>query len=154
MLQNNTTNWLNTNPSNTWSNPFSSLVNWNNNPFTTTPFTTGVTTLVNNTPTTPFVNAYETNDSYVLELSAPGYSKDSFEVSYNNNSLTIKATLERTEKNNYSYREFNYTSFTREFTLPNNVYTEVIRAKYDNGILTVLLPKTTNSSNYRTVKVS
>lgn len=158
MLNNTTTNWLNTTPSsNTWSNPFSSLVNWNNNPFTTTPFTTGVTTLVNNTPTTPLVNAYETSDSYVLELSAPGYSKDSFEVSYTNNNLTVKATLERTEKNeknNYSYREFNYSSFTREFTLPNNVDTEVSRAKYDNGILTVLLPKTTNSSNHRTVKVS
>lgn len=153
---NNTTNWTNT-PSNTWANPFTTLTNWNSNPFTTNPFTTGLTTLVNNTPTTPFVNAYETSESYVLELSAPGYSKDAFEVSYSNNSLTVKANAERTERterNNYSYREFNYASFTREFSLPNNVDTNESRAKYENGILTILMPKNSNNSNYRTVKVS
>jgi len=157
-MNNNTTNWANTtNPSNAWSNPFTTLTNWNNNPFTTNPFTTGLTTLVNNTPTTPFVNAYETSESYVLELSAPGYNKDAFEVSYTNNNLTVKANVERTERterNNYSYREFNYASFTREFTLPNNVDTNESRAKYDNGILTILIPKNSNNSNYRTVKVS
>ena len=54
----------------------------------------------------------------------------------------------------YSYREFNYTSFTREFALPNNVDTTETRAKYDNGILTILLPKTTTNTNYKTVKIS
>jgi HSP20 family protein len=149
--------WANTN----WANPFSTLTgnntlptNWANNPFNSNPLTTGLTTLVNNTPATPFVNAYETTDTYFLELSTPGYEKESFEISYSNNTLTVRANVENSNKNNYSYREFNYASFTREFTLPNNVDTNETRAKYDNGILTILLPKTTNNnSNYRTVKV-
>ena len=156
-MLNNTTNWANTtNPSNAWSNPFASLVNWNNNPFTTTPLTTGLTTLVNNTPTTPFVNAYETNDSYVLEFAAPGYSKEVFEVYYNNNTLTVKANVElneRNEKTNYSYREFNYASFTREFQIPTNADATETRAKYDNGVLTIMLTKN-NNTNTRTIKVS
>jgi HSP20 family protein len=156
----NTNNWAN--PANYWSNatwtntPFTA---WNNTPFTTNPFTTnplttGMTAMVNNTPTTPFVNAYENSESYVLEVSAPGYTKEAFEVSYNNNTLTVRAQVERNERTNYSYREFNYGSFTREFQLPNNVDTTETRAKYDNGILTILLPKTTSDSNYRSVKVS
>ena len=149
--------WNNTN----WSNPFTTLLNNNNplttwnNPFNSNPVTTGLTTYVNNTPTTPFVNAYETSDTYVLELSTPGYNKDAFEVSYNNNNLTVRANVENNnERNTYSYREFNYASFTREFALPNNVDTTETRAKYDNGVLTILLPKTTTNSNYRTVKIS
>ena len=149
-MYNNTTNWANT-------NPFTTLTNWNSNPFTTTPLTTGLTTLVNNTPTTPFVNAYETNDSYVLEFAAPGYSKEVFEVYYNNNTLTVKANVElneRNEKTNYSYREFNYASFTREFQIPTNADATETRAKYDNGVLTIMLTKNNNTSNTRTIKVS
>jgi HSP20 family molecular chaperone IbpA len=163
MTNNTNTNW--SNPTNywantNWNNPLTSLLtnnqlpNWNNNPFNSNPLTTGLTTLVNNTPTTPLVNAYETTESYVLELLTPGYNKDSFEVSYNNNNLTVRANVEKNERTNYSYREFNYASFTREFALPNNVDTTETRAKYDNGILTILLPKTTTNSNYRTVKIS
>ena len=162
-MTNTNTNWYNT-PANYWNN-----LNWSNtplnfttnglttNPFTSNPLTTGLTTLVNNTPTTPFVNAYETNDSYVLEFSAPGYSKEVFEVYYNNNTLTVKANVElneRNEKTNYSYREFNYASFTREFQIPTNADSTETRAKYDNGVLTIMLTKNNNTSNTRTIKVS
>ena len=160
---NTNTNWYNT-PANYWNN-----LNWSNtplnfttnglttNPFTSNPLTTGLTTLVNNTPYTPSVNAYENSDSYVLEFAAPGYNKEVFEVSYNNNTLTVKANVElneRNEKTNYSYREFNYTSFTREFQVPTNANATETRAKYDNGVLTIMLPKTDNTSNTRTIKVS
>lgn len=141
-------NW---NPSNYWN-----TLNWSNtptNPFNANPFTTGLTTYTNNTPTPAYVNAYETTENYVLELSAPGYTRDSFEVAFNENNLTVKATAERNENVNYSYREFNTSTFTRSFALPTNVDTTETRAKYENGILTVLLSKT-NNSNYRTVKVS
>lgn len=156
---NNNGNWYNT-PANYWNN-----LNWSNtplnltngltpNPFYTNPLTSGLTNLVNNTPYTPSVNAYENTDSYVLEFAAPGYNKESFEVSYNNNTLTVRANVERNERTNYSYREFNYASFTREFQLPTNANTTDTRAKYDNGILTIMLPKNDNTSNTRTVKIS
>lgn len=143
-------------PETNWSfwannNPFAA---WNVAPFSNAPLNTALTTLSTNTPSTPALNAYETSESYVFELAAPGYNSDSFEVSYTSNTLTVKATPSRTERtSNYSYREFNYTTFTREINIPANADANDARAKYDNGILTVIVPKST-SSNYRTIKIS
>ena len=146
----NTLNW-----SNTPTTPFTTnLFNVNTNPFTPNPFTTGVTNYTNNTPTPALVNTYETSENYVLEVSAPGYTKESFEVSFNENNLTINATTEKNDYVNYSYREFNTSDFTRVFTLPTNVDTTETRAKYENGILTILVAKQNNNSTYRNIKIS
>jgi len=147
---------------NYWNN-----LNWANtpaNPFNTNTYTTGLTNWTNNTPAyttaynTPTYNTYETSENYVLELAVPGYNKDSFEVTFTDTSLTVKATtVENNENNenvNYSYREFNTVPFTRLFSLPTNVDTTETRAKYENGILTVLLTKETSGSNARTIRVS
>jgi HSP20 family protein len=151
-------NWENTNNTNSilLETPFSL---WNVAPFTNNPALNTVTNWVNYTPTTPSVNTYETSDSYVFEIAAPGYTKESFEVAYSNNSmyqtLTVKATENKSERpTNYSYREYNYSSFTREFNIPNNAETSETRAKYDNGILTIMIPKSVSNTNYRTVKIS
>jgi HSP20 family protein len=151
-------NWDNTNNwSNLTTNPFTT---WNVTPFTNNPVVNTMTNWMNYTPTTPAVNTYETSENYVFEIAAPGYDKESFEVAYSNNNnayytLTVKATENKTERpTNYSYREYNYTSFTREFNIPNNAETSETRAKYDNGILTILIPKTVSNNNYKTVKIS
>lgn len=142
------TNWS----SLTSNNPFAA---WSVAPFANAPYNAAVTTWANHTSNTPAVNAYENTDSYVFELAAPGYTNEAFEVAYNNSTLTIKADAPRTERPNaYSYREFNYSSFTREFNLPNNADASEARAKYDNGVLTVFVPKSNNTSNYRTIKIS
>ena len=155
----NRNNFWNTNETNwstlTGNNPFSA---WNVAPFNNAPYNApynaAVTTWANHASTSPAVNAYENNDSYVFELAAPGYTADSFEVAYTNNTLTLKATTPNSERpSSYSYREFNYSSFTREFTLPSNADTNEARAKYNDGILTIIVPKSTNS-NYRTIKIS
>lgn len=139
------TNWA----SNT--NPFTA---WNVAPFSNAPFNTALTTWANHANTTPAVNAYENSDSYVFEVAAPGYSNDSFEVAYTANTLTVKAETPNSDRpNTYSYREFNYASFTREFNLPSNTDASEAKAKYNNGILTVIVPKSTNS-NHRTIKIS
>ena len=154
MTNANRNNFWNT-PDNNWSltnNPFSA---WNVAPFSNMPYNTAVTTWTNHATTTPSVNAYENTDSYVFELAVPGYSNESFEVAYNSNTLTIKAEATKNERpNTYSYREFNYSSFTREFALPNNADAGEARAKYNNGILTVIVPKSNSNSNYKTIKIS
>lgn len=154
---NNTINYW-TNPASVWNTtPFSAVSS--NTPYSsllTNPFTTR-TWLNSFANPTPAVNAYESTESYVLELAAPGYEKESFEVSYSASTLTVKANPSRTERSeaaNYSTREFSYSSFTREFSLPANAEASELRAKYENGVLTVLVPKTTNSTNYKTVRVS
>lgn len=92
----------------------------------------------------PSANVSEEADRYNLELSAPGFEKTDFRISLNNGVLVIsgehKTEKESTEKN-YTRKEYNYGSFQRSFTLPEEVNEETIDAKYENGILKVVLPK-------------
>ncbi|WP_320113549.1 Hsp20/alpha crystallin family protein [Draconibacterium orientale] len=93
----------------------------------------------------PAVNVKETDDDFVIEVAAPGMSKNDFNVNFKNNVLTISSEKknEKEEKNeNYTRKEFSYQSFQRSFTVAENaVVGEKISAKYDNGILHIILPK-------------
>ncbi len=98
------------------------------------------------TGTTPAVNVRETEDDYQLEVAAPGLEKNDFKVEVEDGLLTISAekkvdNKEETEKNAYTRREFRYQSFTRRFTLPETANDQAIEAKYEAGILRVVLPK-------------
>ncbi|MGZ3864034.1 MAG: Hsp20/alpha crystallin family protein [Bacteroidia bacterium] len=92
----------------------------------------------------PAVNISHEPNQFSLELSAPGFDKNDFKLELNENTLTIsgthKAESEVKEKS-FSRKEFNYGSFQRSFTLPEEINTEAIDAKYENGILKVTLPK-------------
>jgi HSP20 family protein len=55
--------------------------------------------------------------------------------------LTEQKTEETQTENNYVRKKFSHKSFTRSFVLPENIDTEVLQAKYENGILNVHLPK-------------
>jgi HSP20 family protein len=94
--------------------------------------------------TVPAVNVAETSEGYRVEVAAPGLLKEKFNVSVNNNVLTIsykqeESTEEKQEK--FTRREFFYTNFQRSFTLPNTVESERIEAKYSDGVLHILVPK-------------
>lgn len=90
------------------------------------------------------VNVIETDDDYRIEIAAPGLGKDDFDVTIEDNSLTISAEVEKEEgesTDKYTRREFNYSSFKRSFNLPDTVNAENISAGYESGILTLTLPK-------------
>lgn len=92
----------------------------------------------------PAVNVSETDDNFVLELVAPGKSKDDFDVDINNGVITISSESEEkseTEEKNYTRKEYSFNSFSRSFSLPDNVEASGIRAKYNEGVLTIDLPK-------------
>ena len=95
----------------------------------------------------PAVNIKETESDFQLEVSAPGMKKDDFVLELDKNMLTISAEFkdekeEKDEKGQYTRREFNYSSFSRSFTLPEDkVNEEKIGATYKDGILHVTLPK-------------
>lgn len=95
--------------------------------------------------TTPAVNVRETEDGFDLEMAAPGFTKDSFNIKLENETLTISSALKNDKeekKENYTRREFSYQSFKRSFTLPKNVVdAENIEAKYEDGILKLSIPK-------------
>ncbi|MBX2929846.1 MAG: Hsp20/alpha crystallin family protein [Saprospiraceae bacterium] len=92
----------------------------------------------------PSVNVVEKPDSFTIEVAAPGLEKGDFKVSVENGCLVISAKKEKNEEvkeGKYTRREFNYTSFSRSFTLPETVNYENVHGNYENGVLRVQLPK-------------
>jgi HSP20 family protein len=92
----------------------------------------------------PPVNIHETPDAYHVELSVPGRSKEDFKVNVENGLLTVSfEKKEETKNEDYKTvrREFSYRSFKRSFNLDERTDAEKIQAKYENGLLKLLLPK-------------
>ena len=95
--------------------------------------------------TVPAVNIHENKDHFMVEVAAPGLTKEDFTVNIENHVLTISAEKEEKkeekEGNKLTLREFNFTSFKRSFTVPNTVLADNISATYANGVLKLKLPK-------------
>ncbi|MCC7232707.1 MAG: Hsp20/alpha crystallin family protein [Bacteroidia bacterium] len=92
----------------------------------------------------PAVNISETPDQYKVELAAPGMEKSDFHVEVENGVLTISAEKKNEKKDSndrFTRKEFSYTSFTRSFTMPDHVAADNISAGYNNGVLSLSLPK-------------
>jgi HSP20 family protein len=92
----------------------------------------------------PSVDIYENKDQIVLEAELPGMKQEDFNLSIENNVITLRGErkFEKTEENdNYHRVERSYGSFTRSFTLPQTVSGEGATAEYSNGVLRVTLPK-------------
>ena len=94
----------------------------------------------------PAVNIRETNESFDVEMAAPGMTKNDFKIELEGNNLTIssekKNEQEQKEGENYTRREFSYQSFCRTFNLPKDVVdAENIKAKYEEGVLKLQIPK-------------
>ena len=94
----------------------------------------------------PPVNVHEDADSLSLEAELPGMKREDIEIEFENNVLTIRGektvTREETEGDRVHVWERQYGSFQRSFTLPRTVRGEGITAAFENGILTVTMPKT------------
>jgi len=93
---------------------------------------------------TPSVDIYENKDQIVLEAELPGMSREEFEVTVENNVLTLRGERrfeKRDESDNYHRVERAYGTFTRSFTLPQTVSPEQAIAEYKNGVLRVTLAK-------------
>ncbi len=104
----------------------------------------------------PAVNVKETDDAYMIEVAAPGLLKEDFEVSCENRILLIRAehqTEEEKKEDDYMRREFNYTRFERQFQLPEDVQSDAVKAKYENGILLINMPRKTMKINKETRKI-
>ncbi len=93
----------------------------------------------------PAVNIAEKDDAYTVEVAAPGFQKDHFRIEVKNGYLILsgeqREEKKEEEKGKYTRREFRYGSFSRSFALPDDVDEARIRARYNDGILEVTLPK-------------
>ena len=98
--------------------------------------------------TAPAINVMENENTYIVQLAAPGLKKEDFFVNINDEgNLIIKMEQKEEKKENenekmhYLRREFSYTKFEQTLILPDDVAKENISAKVCDGILTVTLPK-------------
>ena len=93
----------------------------------------------------PAVNIKEKTDKFLVEVAAPGMQKKDFKIELNNSTLSIsseKKEQHEEKDDDFNRREFSYQSFYRTFHLPKDVVNaDKIIAKYDNGILTLEIPK-------------
>jgi HSP20 family protein len=98
---------------------------------------------VNQCRTLPAVNIIEQPTSFVLQIAAPGYSKNDFDIKVEKDSLVISAkAIERKDENvNYTRCEFGYEEFERNFKLGKTIDSSQVDARYVNGILELTLKK-------------
>jgi HSP20 family protein len=99
------------------------------------------------------VNIRETDNSYEIELVAPGLRKEDFEVRMDDKTLVV--SFQHKEENNnesqkgYLRQEYRVQSFTRSFTLDDSIDAEKINARYENGVLWLSLPRKEESQRQR-----
>jgi HSP20 family protein len=100
--------------------------------------------------TVPSVNVKETNESFHIELAAPGMKKEDFNIRLNQDMLEIsseKQASKADENEKFTRQEFQYSSFKRSFTMPDEVDGTKISASYSEGILKIDLPKKPESKS-------
>ena len=92
----------------------------------------------------PAVNIMEHKDEYQVSLAAPGLKKDDFNIAVDGNMLTISSEKEENKEEKdkrFTRKEYSYSSFSRSFTLPEEINKEKIEAKYEDGVLKLSLPR-------------
>ncbi|TYA78594.1 Hsp20/alpha crystallin family protein [Seonamhaeicola marinus] len=120
-------------------------------PVFTSNFNTGITL--------PKVNIKETADAFVVDMAVPGLKKSDFNIDLDNHILSISTEIKEEGEHHedyYTRREFGYSSFKRTFTLPESVDDGKIDAKYQDGILSIHLPKKEEAKQKpaRTIQIS
>jgi HSP20 family protein len=105
----------------------------------------------------PRVDVIEEDKAFEIHVAVPGMNKEDFKLDLNDNLLTIsgerKFTKEQKE-NNFHSIETQYGTFSRSFSLPENVDSSKINAKYVNGILEITVPKDEKKILKTTIKVN
>jgi HSP20 family protein len=98
----------------------------------------------NLTPWAPAVDIYETENELVIKADLPDVNPQNLDIRVENNILTIRGERKfesKVNEDNYLRVERAYGSFSRSFSLANSVKTDAIKADYQNGVLTLSLPK-------------
>lgn len=103
------------------------------------------------------VDVKETDDAYTVEADMPGVSKDDIDIEHSGDTLTIAVDYKdedgkKDDDDNYIYRERKHVSMKRSMVLKDGDE-DAIQAKYDNGVLTVTVPKKTRKDNARKISI-
>lgn len=107
-------------------------------------------------PTVPAVNIKDEKEKYQVSLAIPGMKKEDFSIDIEDDILTISASSEKEKEEKeekYTRKEYSYSSFSRSFTLPDEVIADKVEAKYNDGILLIDLPKKEDAGPVNSKKI-
>lgn len=93
----------------------------------------------------PAINIADSDKEYTMEVVVPGFNKDDINIDVDKDILTISAEAKEEsseEKKDYTRKEYNFSSFSHSFHLPDNVKDDAISAEYKDGVLKLVMPKT------------
>jgi HSP20 family protein len=140
-----------------------SLIRYNTNEYVPATFSSLIDRFFNDTLTRsggssfqPRVDIVENDKAFELHVAVPGMNKEDFQIEMKENFLTVSGERKLTnEKKDASWHsiETHYGSFSRSFSLPENVDATKIAATYNNGILEVFIPKDEKKALKTTIKV-
>lgn len=97
----------------------------------------------------PTVDVIEKDTDYIMQMDLPGYTEKDVEIGLKDRTLTISSCMESEnksetkdeEKGTFIIRERNTKHFMRRFTLPEDINGDNVSAKFENGVLTINIPK-------------
>ena len=91
----------------------------------------------------PPYNIIQTDKEFLIEFSVPGFNKKDFSIEVEENNLKVSKLSSENDKleNKFYKRQFNYSQFEKNFTIPEEVNIDKINSIYENGILKIFLPK-------------
>ncbi len=105
----------------------------------------------------PAVNITEGPDKFLLSLAAPDMKKEDFKINVEGRMLTISSEKEENKEEKskkFTRKEYSYSSFSRSFSLPEEIKQENIEAKYEDGVLRVSLPRKEEAKKPATKKIA
>ena len=92
----------------------------------------------------PLMNVSESDSDYLIMMDLPGVEKKDVDVKLSNGILTVsgeRKTSEKSDENNRIWHETTYGTFSRSFELTSDIVEEKIKAKFNNGVLNITIPK-------------
>lgn len=103
----------------------------------------------------PKVDMIDRDDEVLIRAEVPGVERDGLEVTVSENTLTIRGETkyeDKEEEGDYYRREIGHGTFSRMIALPDNVDSAGARAKFENGVLEMMLPKVEKAKRH-TIKI-
>ncbi|MEO9803456.1 MAG: Hsp20/alpha crystallin family protein [Reichenbachiella sp.] len=105
---------------------------------------------------TPQVDISETEKAFELSFAIPGIKKEEIKIDLNEGHLAVSGERkfeEKKEEKNFHSVETRYGSFSRSFQLPDNINTDKVEAKYEDGLLNIVIPKDEKKIQKKTIAI-
>lgn len=96
----------------------------------------------------------ENNDNYILDMALPGFKKDDVNINVEKDTLTIKGERNKNKELNYSYSGSFFGKFEKSFDLPDDIKTDEINATFNDGILTISIPKNVEARVSKMIEIT